>query len=127
MPESPSHIRIVGVEPVSAACAAASIANGRISTVEARFDSDMVGLNAQTPSVAAWDDLRFGLDGIVTITDAWCPPAREALRQAGLRPGPTGLAGAAGLLALHDLRPREPALAWLDDVRRVLLVVTESS
>src|SRR5437764_467727 len=120
-------MRIVGVEPVSAACATASIAAGRISTVEARFDSDMVGLNAQTPSVAAWDDLLYGLDGIVTITDAWCPPARQALAAAGLRPGPTGLAGAAGLLALDALRRNEPALRWLDGVRDVLLVLTESS
>jgi diaminopropionate ammonia-lyase len=118
--------RIVGVEPVSAACAAASIAAGRISTVDARFDSAMVGLNAQTPSLAAWDDLLYGLDGIVTITDAWCPPAREALAQAGVRPGPTGVAGVAGLLALHALRRDDPALRWLEGVKNVLTVVTES-
>jgi diaminopropionate ammonia-lyase len=118
-------MRIVGVEPVSAACAAASIANGRISTVAARFDSDMVGLNAQTPSVTAWEDLLYGLDGVITISDAWCAPARQGLLDAGLRPGPTGLAGAAGLLALHGLRQGQPALRWLEDVKTVLLVMTE--
>ena len=116
---------IVGVEPMSAACAAASIEAGRISTVDVRFDSAMVGLNAQTPSVTAWDDLLYGLDGIVTITDAWCLPARQALESAGLQPGPTGLAGFAGLLALHALCSQVPTLHWLANVRSVLTVITE--
>ena len=123
----PGGPRIVGVEPMSAACAAASIAAGRISTVEARFDSQMVGLNAQTPSLTAWDDLLYGLDGIVTISDSWCPPAFDALTNAALNPGPTGLAGMAGLLALHALRRDDPSLGWLDDIRHVLLVITEGA
>jgi diaminopropionate ammonia-lyase len=116
---------IVGVEPASAACAAASIAAGHIATVDARFDSEMVGLNAQTPSLTAWEDLLYGLDGIITIDDAWCPPAFEALTGANLRPGPTGLAGMAGLLALRALRHEDASLDWLDAVRHVLLVITE--
>ncbi|HEU4885406.1 MAG TPA: pyridoxal-phosphate dependent enzyme [Longimicrobium sp.] len=117
--------RVVGVEPATAACAALSIAAGHISTVKTPFDSTMAGLNAQTPSFTAWEDLLYGLDGVVTMSDAWCADAFETLTAAGLRPGPTGLAALAGLFALHAVRGEDPALRWLDDARHVVLVVTE--
>jgi diaminopropionate ammonia-lyase len=120
---------LLGVEPTSAACAAASIVAGSIVSLEDSFDSVMVGLNTGTPSLAAWEDLKYGLDGFLTMSDFWCPLALAELTSAGLGPGPTGLAGVAGLLALHSLHTEDGSVVgrWFSTVRRPLLMLTESN
>jgi diaminopropionate ammonia-lyase len=96
---------ILGVEPVKAACVAASLAAGRIAPIPGPYDSAMAGLNAGQPSRAAWDDLVGGLDAIVTVEEEVVAEAIGALEAAGV---PAGESGAAGVAALMSLR-RSPA------------------
>ena len=119
-------IRLVGVEPISAACAYASIAAGRPVTVTGDFDSAMVGLNAGTLSVPAWPDLLCGLDGALAIPDDENDWAHRMLRGAGIRSGDTGVAGLAGLKALVAVHREAPEVVpWLAGIRRPLVLVTE--
>ena len=111
---------VVGVEPTTAACAAASIRAGGITTIDDAFTSVMAGLNAATPSVAAWTDLKYGVDAYLTIDDHWCDVATAELTRSGCPPGPTGAAGLAGLLALRALGDGQGLAA-----RRPLLVLSE--
>jgi diaminopropionate ammonia-lyase len=121
--------RIVGVEPATAACVFASIEAGRPTTIADAFDSEMVGLNAGTPSLAAWDHVRDGIDGFLTITDEWAPEARRHLTAVGIDAGPTGLAGLSGLLALASIAQADLAgpLAWFTGAEHALVVVTEGA
>ncbi len=119
--------RLVGVEPSSAACVMASVEAGRPETLENAFDSQMIGLNAGTPSLAAWEDVKQGLDGLLAISDAWCPIAQRRLEATGVHAGPTGVAGLAGLLALLSLSEADASgpAAWIRDAERPLVIVTE--
>lgn len=120
---APTSPYLVGVEPLSAACAQASIAAGAPATVDGHFDSSMVGLNAGTPSLSAWEDLKHGLDGYIAISDHWNDEARAALRAGGVPAGDTGVAGLAALLAMRSLE--DGVVPWLREVRRPLVLVTE--
>jgi diaminopropionate ammonia-lyase len=121
--------RLIGVEPTSAACMKASIEAGRPATLTHAFDSEMIGLNAGTPSLAAWQDIKHGMDGLLAISDAWCPAARRYLEVAGIDAGATGVAGLAGLLALLSLYEADTtgAVAWIEDIERPLVIVTEEN
>jgi diaminopropionate ammonia-lyase len=119
--------RLIGVEPSSAACMKASVEAGRPATLTHAFDSEMIGLNAGTPSLAAWQDIKHGMDGLLAISDAWCPAARRYLEVAGIGAGATGVAGLAGLLALLSLYEADTtgAVAWIEDIERPLVIMTE--
>jgi diaminopropionate ammonia-lyase len=92
--------RILGVEPVSAACVLASLQAGRLIDVPGPHVSIMAGLNCGTPSLIAWPLLAAGLDAVVAIDDERARQAMRELAASGLVAGETGAAGLGGLLAL---------------------------
>jgi diaminopropionate ammonia-lyase len=119
-------VRVVGVEPESAACLTASLAAGRPASVPTP-GTTMAGLDCAEVSLAAWPSLRDGLHGTVTVSDAEAAAAVRELAASGLAIGESGAAPLAGLRALA----RDAACADLRDAvglggdTRVLLVATE--
>ncbi|HEU0335909.1 MAG TPA: pyridoxal-phosphate dependent enzyme [Gaiellaceae bacterium] len=119
-------VRVVGVEPVTAACLTASLAAGEPTAVETP-GTTMAGLDCAEISPAAWPSLRHGVDGVVTVDDAEAAAATAELEQLGLEIGASGAAPLAALRALAT----DPACAalraavGLGPAGRVLLVATE--
>jgi diaminopropionate ammonia-lyase len=118
--------RILGVEPLAAACVMASIEHGELATVPGPHDSSMGGLNCGRPSSVAWPDLSAGLDAVVAIDDAAAQTAIDRLAALGLGAGPSGAAGLGGLLALADAPDARERLG-LSSTSRVLVLVTEGA
>jgi diaminopropionate ammonia-lyase len=118
--------RILGVEPVTAACLTASLAAGEPVAVPTP-GTTMAGLDCAEVSAGAWPDLRAGITGTVTVADIEVHAAMRDLAAAGLAIGDCGAAPLAALRVLaaepvcEDLR----AAAGLDAQARVLLVATE--
>jgi diaminopropionate ammonia-lyase len=117
--------RLLGVEPLAAACVMASIERGELTTVPGPHRSSMGGLNCGRPSTVAWPDLSTGLDGVVAIDDDTAGGAIERLNALGLASGPSGAAGLGGLLALTDVPGARERLG-LTAHSRVLVLNTES-
>jgi diaminopropionate ammonia-lyase len=93
--------RIIGVEPVSAACALASAEAGTLTEVPGPHDSAMAGLNCGRPSSIAWPLLSRGIEAFIAVTDARADEAVALLARDGITAGESGAAGLAGLLAFH--------------------------
>jgi diaminopropionate ammonia-lyase len=121
-----SGARILGVEPLAAACVMASIERGELATVPGPHDSSMGGLNCGRPSTVAWPDLSAGLDGVVAIDDGAASAAIERLAALGVASGPSGAAGLGGLLALADVPGARERLG-LSARSRVLVLNTEGA
>ncbi|HET9766130.1 MAG TPA: pyridoxal-phosphate dependent enzyme, partial [Thermoanaerobaculia bacterium] len=119
-------VRVVGVEPVDAACVAAAIAAGEVVTLPGRQHSLMAGLNCGTASTVAWPWLRRGLDAVVTVTDERAVEAMRALAAEGVVAGETGAAGLAGLLELAR-DDETQAATGLAPAARVVLLSTEGA
>jgi diaminopropionate ammonia-lyase len=117
-------VRILGVEPLAAACVMASIEHGELTTVPGPHDSSMGGLNCGRPSTVAWPDLSTGLDGVVAIDDDAAQAAIDRLAALGLASGPSGAAALGGLLALGDVAGARERLG-LSASSRVLVLNTE--
>jgi diaminopropionate ammonia-lyase len=121
--------RLIGVEPLAAACVLGSLLAGRIVTVPGPHRSIMAGLNCGTPSLVAWPSLQAGLDAVVAVDDE---PARRAMRDlaaVGIVAGETGAASLAGLAELTtgpDAEELRPVLGLGADAR-VLLLCTEGA
>jgi diaminopropionate ammonia-lyase len=128
--------RLVVVEPTEADGLRASIAapDGQATATAGRLRTIMAGLNAGTPSPAAWPLLRAAVDAFLAVDDAY---AEEAMRRlhagTGGDPrvvaGESGAAGVAGLLALCGEPALAPARAALGLGRqaRVLAVISEGA
>lgn len=119
-------VAVIGVEPVTAASATASLAAGE-PTVVATPGTTMAGLDCAEVSEAAWPSLRDGLLGTITVTDADAHAAMRELAAAGLALGDCSAATVAALRALATA-PEAAALreaAALGPARRVLAVATE--
>jgi diaminopropionate ammonia-lyase len=114
----------IGVDPAGAPCIAASLAAGRPVTVETTGTS-MAGLDAGTPSTAAWPTLADGLAGAIVVEDAEADRAMRDLATLGIESGESGAAGLAGLRALLE----DDACSSLraDRPRQALVVVTEGA
>jgi diaminopropionate ammonia-lyase len=119
-------VRVVGVEPATAACLAASLARGRPATVDTP-GTTMAGLDCAHVSPAAWPSLEAGIAGSITVTDAEAHAEMRALAAEGLAIGDCGAAPAAALRRLAD----DPVASELREAigfrpgTRVLLVATE--
>lgn len=99
---------IIGVEPVSAACAYESARAGEIVTVPGPHRSVMAGLNCGTLSEIAWPLIRDGADILVKVTDEEAFEAMKMLAGDGIVSGESGSAGLAGAAALlNDIEARE--------------------
>jgi diaminopropionate ammonia-lyase len=121
--------RMVGVEPLAAACVLRSLRAGRIVTVPGPHDSIMAGLNCGTPSLSAWPALRDGLDAVVAVADERARQAMRDLAAAGIVAGETGAAALAGLAEVTqgpDAAAARAALGLRADTR-VLLLCTEGA
>lgn len=118
--------KLVGVEPVTAACLTASLAAGRPTRVQTP-GTTMAGLDCAELSSSAWPSLRDGVHGTVTVSDDEVASAVRELAGAGFAIGESGAAPLAGLRALAT----EDGCAPLRDVvglgreTRVLLLATE--
>jgi diaminopropionate ammonia-lyase len=115
----------IAVDPTGAPCIATSLAAGERTSVETRSTA-MAGLDAGTPSAAAWPLLAEGLGGAIVVDDDEADEAMRDLASLGVAAGESGAAGLAGLRALlEDERCRflQPA----HGVRRALVVVTEGA
>jgi diaminopropionate ammonia-lyase len=92
-------VRVIGVEPATAACVTESIRAGQPVHLSGALDSIMAGLNCGTPSRVAWPVLRAGVDTFLTIDDGDAVAAMRALADVGVVSGESGAAGLGGLLA----------------------------
>ncbi len=119
-------VKVVGVEPATAACLTASLAAGEPVAVETPGTA-MAGLDCAEVSLAAWPSLRDGLHGTVTVDDGEARRARRALAGQGLAIGDSGAAALAGLLVLSSdgscAALREAV--GLGPASRILLIATE--
>lgn len=98
---APGHgARVVGVEPIRAACVLHSLNAGALTEVPGPHASIMAGLNCGNTSPLAWPYLRGGLSASVAISDAQAEAAIRLLAQDGVVSGESGAAGAGGLLVL---------------------------
>ena len=119
--------KLIGVEPLSAACILASLTAGRIVTVPGPHDSIMAGLNCGTPSPIAWPDVARGFDAFLAVADERARESMRALAAEGIVAGETGAAGLAGLRELmlgDEMEPLQDALQVGPD-SSVLLLCTE--
>jgi diaminopropionate ammonia-lyase len=121
--------RLVGVEPLAAACVLRSLRAGRIVTVPGPHDSIMAGLNCGTPSLVAWPALRAGLDAVVAVADERARHAMRDLAAAGIVAGETGAASLAGLAEVTGgpEAGQTRAVLGLGADARVLLLCTEGA
>ena len=106
-----TNARVIGVEPTSAACLTASLAEGeprRVSTP----GTVMAGMDCAEVSAAAWPDLRDGIFGTVLVEDGEIPAAATILSEANLELGECAAAPVA-------------ALRHLDTGPNTVLVATE--
>jgi diaminopropionate ammonia-lyase len=94
--------RIVGVEPVGAACALASVEAGEPVEVPGPHDSVMAGLNCGRVSLVAWPAVSRGIEAFCTVGDDRAREAVALLARDGVGAGESGAAGLAGLLAFRD-------------------------
>ena len=119
-------LKVIGVEPVTAACLAASLAAGRPTAVPTP-GTTMAGLDCAEVSPAAWPSLLAGIHGTVAVDDAEVAGAAQRLAAAGMRIGESGAAALAGLVALMtDPAAADLRAACCDETTRVLVVATES-
>jgi diaminopropionate ammonia-lyase len=103
-----SPIKIVGIEPTTAACVLTSIEAGKIVSLVEPPQSKMVGLNCGTPSLVAWPMLSAGIDAFAAIEDEWTYQGMRELATIDVVAGETGAAGLGGLLSLlTDVRKEE--------------------
>ena len=121
-----SGAKVVGVEPVTAACLTASLAAGEPTTIETP-GTTMAGLDCAEVSEAAWPSLRDGIHGTVTIADEDTHAAMGELAAAGLAIGESGAAPLAALrlLAADPGCAELRAAVGLGPESSVLLVGTE--
>jgi diaminopropionate ammonia-lyase len=121
--------RLLGVEPLAAACVLRSLRAGRIVTVPGPHDSIMAGLNCGTPSLVAWPALRAGLDAVVAVADERARHAVRDLAAAGIVAGETGAASLAGLAEVTGgpEAGQTRAVLGLGADARVLLLCTEGA
>lgn len=97
--------KIIIVEPEEADPILLSFKNNKISTSLGNSSTIMAGLNCETPSFAAWDLLKNGIDYVIKINDNY---AKQAIREfyypngtdKRIISGESGAAGFAGFLAL---------------------------
>jgi len=97
---------LVGVEPADAACALAAVRAGAPVLVAGPHRSVMAGLSCGLASQVALPDMARGIAAFCAIDDRAAARAVRMLLADGLECGETGASGVAGLLALHERRPR---------------------
>ncbi len=120
--------RVIGIEPVTAACLSASLAHG-VPTAVPTPGTAMAGLDCAAVSLAAWPSLRCGIAGTVTVSDEDASAAMRELAANGLTIGESGAAALAGLRALQQDDDGRDLREHLEINRRTraLLIATEGA
>lgn len=121
--------KLVGVEPLRAACMLSSIEAGRVVSIPGPHDSIMAGLNCGEPSMLAWPIVSTGIDVFVAVDDERAREAMRLLAKEGVVAGETGAAGLAGLLELlrgSGQSSSRDALG-VTDTSSILLIITEGA
>lgn len=118
---------IIGVEPLSAACALASMQAGEIVTLRGEQDSIMAGLNCGTVATIAYPVLRDGIDCFMAIEDDYAERAMRLLADENILTSESGAAGLAGLTALMESPDASQILQHfnIDSNSNILLFLTE--
>ena len=97
----------ISVEPYSANCLYESIKKGYRVTVENNKKTNMAGLNCGSVSSLAWQILKNGLSGAISISEKLSERAMKTLASKSssdpeIISGESGAAGLAGLIGLCD-------------------------
>ena len=71
--------RFIVLEPLNAACVAASLAAGRRVDLDGDTETVMAGLACGEISELAWDVLATGADAAVIVDDAWAAAGMRRL------------------------------------------------
>ena len=120
-------VKILGVEPVDAACGLAALRAGAVVLVPGPHGSIMAGMNCGRIAAPAWPYLRDGMNAIVTIDDDACRAAMATLAAHDVTSGACGAAGLAGVQQVLEPDGGHPLRKALElgDSSTVLLLVTE--
>ncbi|MEA3471322.1 MAG: diaminopropionate ammonia-lyase, partial [Thermodesulfobacteriota bacterium] len=122
-------IRLFSVEPEDADCLfrSAEAGDGKAHSSPAFENTIMVGLNCETPSMAAWPIVRDRFEGYSTIEDHYAEEAMRLLAGEGIVSGESGAAGLGALIALLNEEPSfaEEKLKLKNDAS-VLVINTEA-
>ena len=116
--------RLVGLEPIDAACALASARAGRPVTVHGALSSVMAGLNCPTPSPDAWPQVAAAFDAFCAVGDRHVLDGMRRLAAEGLDRGGCSGGVVGGLTALLGDPAHRAALDLPTDAT-ALLVLTE--
>jgi diaminopropionate ammonia-lyase family len=120
-------VRVVCVEPTSAACLQASARAGRPVAVTGVLNTAMAGLRNREVSPTAFAAVLPIVDAFVAIDDVWTEDAMRRLHAAGIDAGASGAAALGGLLAMM----REPSMRdaradlGLNSRSRAMVIVSE--
>jgi diaminopropionate ammonia-lyase len=90
----PSRPAIIAVESRNAPCLITSLCNGELTTVPTT-PTIMAGLCCGTPSSAAWEAMKGGVDLTVTVSEKEAHRAVLEMKRQGVDAGPCGAAGLA--------------------------------
>ena len=115
-------IKVIAVEPESAACLNANLREGRHFTVETG-KTIMDGMCCGTVSSTAWPILRAGVDVSVTVGERECHEAVMWLQENEVEAGPCGAATLAGLRRVLEKGKKEET--GLGEESIVVLLCTE--
>ena len=114
-------VRIVAVEPETAACLYESLNSGLSTSIETA-GTIMNGLDCGTVSLTAWPLLRDHVDAAVTISDIQSHRAVQWLSSQGIDSGPCG---AAGVAAIRNGKLDTDQAPFLTESDVVVLLCTE--
>jgi diaminopropionate ammonia-lyase len=119
--------KVIGVEPMQAACLQASARAGRPVAVDGPLQTALAGLRNREVSPLAFESLLPNVDAFMAIDDEWAFEAMRALNRGGVRAGASGAAALGGLLALcgDAALMRARMRLGLDAGANVLCIVSE--
>lgn len=118
-PELLSKPKLIGVEPMKAACILASVRAGKIVEVPGPHESIMAGLNCGVPSQTAWPVISKGLDILIAVEDEYARQSMRLLAKENMIAGETGGSGLAGILKLKSCNEAEQARELLGMSRKL--------
>lgn len=127
----PRRPRFIVLEPVSAACVAASLAAGRRTNLSGDTHTAMAGLACGEVSETAWEVLQTAADAAIVLGDGWALEGMRRLAEpasgdAAIVAGECAGGGVGALMALAG-RPDLRAALGLDDKSRVFVLGTEGA
>jgi diaminopropionate ammonia-lyase len=120
---------VIVVEPEAAASIMAALAAGEPVAVSASQVTAMSVLQCGTVSLTAYANLHAGVSCYLAVEDSWALAAVSELRSSGIRTGPSGAAGVAGMLAAFSGPFAGPIRQHLglSSEARLLVVATEAA